>query len=199
MTAWKDHERVVARTFGTERRNRGNDFGQSDVEVIASLQEWLGHDFKGSEKIGVIVECKHSKKHVVIDAFKKLSNLLNKKDSTLSKPTIASIGDTLYMWLDDFEEFFIQNIFIPDEEDQGLFDIVYKYNIIRLGEKEPEYINDYIMQAREYTVKYSSKGVYLPIACIAKTRSKKRLVCLNIDDILRFKVGTREWLIPHEK
>ena len=63
--AWKDHELITARYFGTNRRNRGQDFGVSDVEVRASYAEWSAVSEFGAKALnphningGVVVECK---------------------------------------------------------------------------------------------------------------------------------------------
>ena len=52
--AWKDHERKVAKYFNTTRRLRGDDFSQSDIEVLASVDTWLG--WTGSDSF-IVVEC----------------------------------------------------------------------------------------------------------------------------------------------
>jgi hypothetical protein len=175
--SWKDHERFVAKFFNTSRRNRGNDFGQSDVEIMTTLEEWLGWPTQST--VGLIVECKYSKRHPIVDVFKSYD--------IYDKPTIIVAGDTMYIWLEDFSKLFIDYIWTTKEENKDLFEIVYDFNIINIADSEPDYINKYIQQARDYTIKYSSQGTFLPIACIAKAKAKRRLVCVNIDDILRFK------------
>lgn len=177
-SSWKDHERFVAKYFNTTRRNRGNDFGQSDVEIMATLEEWLG--WPTSETVGLIVECKYSKKHPILK--------IHKSYNIYDIPTIIIAGNVMHMTLSDFQKFFVDYIWVPKEESKDVFELVYDYNIIKVASKEPEYMKEYIKQARDYCIKYSSQGKFLPIACLAKAKSKNRLVCFDMDDVKRFQI-----------
>ena len=97
--AWKDHERKVAKYFKTTRRLRGDDFSQSDIEVLASVDTWLGWSGTNAH---IAVECKHTKKNGIVNTFKSIASQYVSKD----KIPIIRIGDFLLCNLEDFEEVF---------------------------------------------------------------------------------------------
>lgn len=182
--AWKDLERTVATHFGTTRRTRGDNFGRSDVEVKASLSEWLSLPY---EDVGIVVECKYRKKHEIIKQ-------LEKKDPGIGI-FIGVIGEYILCWLDDFDKVF--NLVIQPDTFSGQWTVVSTplqvindYSIVHISEKAPDYLDKYLDQSREY-VRQNKEGVYLPIACLAKARSHKRLIAVSVNDILSFKTS---WL-----
>jgi len=177
--AWKNHEREVATYFRTQRRSRGNDFGISDIEVTARVKDWLGWESKET----IIVECKYSKDHSIVD--------LIKRSNPQTGILVARVGTFLLCFLDDFEDVFVD--LITFSEELSLTETTAKYNLVRLDKKEPQYLRDYIDQARKYQGKIlDSEGelidskMILPIACIAKTGTHGKIVAVHIDDIEKF-------------
>lgn len=171
--SWKDHERAVAEFFNTKRGVRGNDFGEKGVEVKASLSQWLG--WPG--KYGIIAECKYSKKHAIVDICK---DKLGKRGYTLYR-----LGSYIMVWLDDFTDFFTNMVHV-DQSELCITWLSETYNIVILDKEEPQYLRDYRAQAVEYTEMYKSEGTFLPIACIAKAKAKRRLVSINVNDLTEY-------------
>lgn len=165
---WKAHERKVAKHFGTQRRTRGADFGVSDVEVLATLNDWLKN---GDNDTGIVVECKYRKSHPIINLMKDY----HKDDSVF----VGFLGDYVLCWLEDFEKIFP---IILDEEIR--FDQLNSLNIHTIDKRVPDYLEEYTKQATEYT-KNTTK-VLLAIVCMAQAGSKWRAVAIHRDSIKDF-------------
>jgi hypothetical protein len=176
-TAWKDLERTVAAHFNTSRRTRGDNFGRSDVEVKATLKEWLGEPW--TNELGIVVECKYRQKHEIIKH-------LEKHDPGIGI-SIGVIGEYILCWLEDFEEVFnfvVCSEYVSEHRRTPL-QVVNDFSIVHISKKAPDYLDKYLTQSREY-VNQNKEGVYLPIACLAKARSHKRLVAMSMNDVLKF-------------
>lgn len=173
--AWKVHERHVAKYFNTTRRLRGANFSQEDIEIIATLNTWLGIGYE--EYIGVAVECKYRKKHPLID-------LLIKHQPESAPTYVARVGNYILCWLESFEEVFKHFIY-PPNGNSDIDTISMLFNIVTIDKEVPQYLNEYRDQAKGYTE--VSTDNLLPIVCMAKSRSSHRLVAVHIDDIDKFR------------
>lgn len=172
--AWKRHELETAKFFGTSRRNRGNDFGVSDVEVLVDTNDWL--DRSNPQGPFIVVECKYSKKMGIVNEYKKLSSM-TENDSPMIK-----IGDYIVGNLEDFKEIYLDFI-DPGSEPPSLTATTLKYDIISSRKKTPKYLDDYYEQARDYTMGQDSKRPYFAMVCVAKANSHGRLFVCHLNDI----------------
>lgn len=177
--AWKDHERKVAKYFKTTRRLRGDDFSQSDIEVLASVDTWLGWSGTNAH---IAVECKHTKKNGIVNTFKSIASQYVSKD----KIPIIRIGDFLLCNLEDFEEVFIDFIY-NDNRNPDLIHISNKFTFLHRDLKEPKYLRDYRSQATDYLDTLKVKTLCLPVTCLARPSTVGRLICIHVDDIELFR------------
>lgn len=179
-TAWKQHERIVARYFGVERGRRGDHFGQEkSCEVVAKIDEWdyaSRHDIKNGTTIynngfaGVVVECKqgYSKKPVEIMREAHLHNPDPKK-----RHSIVSWGDFAMTWMTDrsgfrtFDRVWNRYIFDKFTLAQASQDVYIEWPKLQV----PKYLNDFYAQAQEYVEeaeKQFNGGVFPLVALHAK-------------------------------
>jgi len=177
MAQWKHHEREVAKYFGTQRRLRGADFSQSDVEVFVDAYDWLGI---GNEFF-LVVECKYSTAgHGLIPKFYTRYREFHKNnDYAFACP----IGNCILMDLQDLKSY-MQNIvlgkgFIPPS--------TMYFNDTMSHLQVPKYIEDYLAQARDYSTAIKVTKPVLPLVCMAKRNQKGRLVVMSITDLCKLK------------
>lgn len=184
---WKQHERNVAHYFNTKRRSRGADFGQTDVEVIASVTEWLG--WKDSN-IHIIAECKYSKYLGIVSTFRRIAA----QDTCKEKITILRLEEKglkrpLYMCnLDNFDEIFTDFIYHQGAHN-NLLDISEKYSIVSKTMSIPSYLLDFLEQARGYSTSMKESNpnfVAFPIAVLAKARTVGRVAVFSSYDLENF-------------
>jgi len=168
---WKGHEREVARHFGTTRRVRGADFGKSDVEVLVSVDDWLGWE---QSKVAIVIECKYSRSHTIIDYIK--------EQDPGTRPLIARIGSFILCWLDDFEDIFT-TIFTAETTD--FLELSNRYNLVTFDKKEPNYLERYTEQSRSYIASVQFP-IVLPIVCLSKANTKGKLVVIKDSDLSLF-------------
>ena len=177
--AWKDHERKVAKYFNTTRRLRGDDFSQSDIEVLASVDTWLG--WTGSDSF-IVVECKHTKKNGMVNTFKNIAGQYVSKD----RIPILRIGDFLICNLDDFSEMFVDFIY-NDNCNPDLVEISSKYCFLYKDLKEPKYLRDYRSQATGYVDHLGVTSKSLAVTCLARPATVGRIICVHVNDIETFR------------
>ena len=173
--AWKDHERKVAKYFRTTRRLRGDDFSQSDIEVLASVDTWLGWTGSGSF---IVVECKHTKKNGIVNTFRNIASQYVNKD----RIPILRIGNFLLCYLENFDEIFVDFIY-NDNCNPDLVDISSKYSFLYKDLKEPKYLRDYREQVLGYSSHVPTKSKCLPITCLARPSTVGRIVSIHIEDL----------------
>lgn len=165
--AWKRLEREAARYFNVKRRSRGNDFSQSDVEVLVNVKDWL--DTPPYQSLYIVVECKYRKEIGVVPLF------LKETRSFKDRIPILSIGDFILCRLDDFEDVFRDFAM----SDQDLVNIVSKYVIINNAKKEPKYLREYMEQAQEYTHILPEHSHNFPLVCMARAGTAGRIVAFS--------------------
>ncbi len=169
--AWKRLERDVAKYFGTQRRVRGADFGESDIEILATFKDWLGEPFRSD--IGLAVECKYRKSHPIIDIVHE-----NCTNVTFS---MVRIGEYILFPLEDAEIF---NDHILDQW-PNLDTHILSFNIKVLDKKVPKYLDEYRSQAVQYTA--HDNMALLPLVCMAQANTKGKVLAVHIQDIISFK------------
>ena len=168
--AWKRLERDVAKHFGTQRRVRGADFGESDIEIVATLADWLGKDH--SSCVGLAVECKYRKNHPIIDIVHTYT--------TSYQLGIVHIGEYMLCQLDMFEHlwnFVIKNF-------PTLHHAILYCDIKVLDKKVPKYLDDYRAQAVQYTA--HDGMILLPLVCMAQANTKGKVIAVHTADIISF-------------
>lgn len=174
--AWKRLERNTAKYFGTQRRVRGSDFGESDIEILASVYDWLGEEH--AKDIGIAVECKYRKKHPIIDIIHK---------SLKDRIGIVTIGNYILCRLEDFETIY-KFIINPWPDLNGY--LVLSIDSKHLPKLPPKYLDDY----REQVVKYSIRGdkqIVLPVVCMAQAKTRGTIVSIHLNDIEEFSNARR--------
>lgn len=164
--SWKDHERSVAKYFNTKRRVRGQDFGISDIEVLADVEDWLGWECK----VSLAVECKYSKKFTIHTHY------INQQGV---KPLILNVGDFYIVNLEYFSLFMEEIVLFKAQ----ILDL--KFDIIRSDKKNVQYLQDYRAQALKYATVQNELGASLcvPIACLAKASCQTKLVSIHYEDL----------------
>ena len=173
-TSWKRHERETARYFGTRRRLRGHDFSVSDVEVLVDINEWLGQtdDFKPL----LIVECKYSKNMGIVTDYKKLT-LKSKLENPMIQLENYIIGE-----LKDFKEFY-SNFVNPQKNSSNNINDLRGLKLVQSHKKPPKYLDDYYVQARDYSLDQETEQPILSMVCVTKARLKGRFFVINLGDI----------------
>lgn len=167
--SWKVHELITAKYFKTQRRKRGDDFSQSDVEVLVDASNWL--ELKGYNGIFLTVECKYRKDIGIVSSFRKIA--LGKM-----KIPIMRIGDFFLCYLEDFKDVFVDFIgHIQDNID--IIDITNKYEIVYNNGTEPKYLRDYLDQAAGYSKINKVPGHCFPLLCLAKANARGRVVAFH--------------------
>lgn len=186
--AWKNHERKVAEHFGVKRRVRGADFGQMDIEILVDPGEYLYFDSKANT-VPIFVECKYRKSLGIVDLFKE-----HYKNTHKAIP-ILKIGTYLFCDLDDFPFLYhwIESIYINDT--QNIMHLALFFNIKTLNIKLPNYISEYINQAKSYRTKISTYNNAIPLACVTSYKSNHRVVCINMNDVLTSPIAYENKLI----
>lgn len=173
--AWKDHERKVATFFKTKRRSRGDDFGRSDVEVVTTIDDWLGIPMPD---VGIVVECKYSKHLEFADEFFKLDP---KVGSFIMRGSSES-DKYIMCYLNDFEKVLMEFVLPP--VDLTLESITDEFSILSTKKRVPGYIEEFHAQARAYLSHDSlNAGVFLPIVCMAKAKKHGQIVSISMSDI----------------
>lgn len=171
--AWKDHERKTAEYFNTTRRLRGNDFSQSDVEILAEAGEWL--NLKSYNGIYLVVECKYRKDIGVVTAFKKVAQ-------GKTKIPIYRVGDFIMCYLNDFKDVFVD--FVAHIQDNiDIVDITNKYEIEYSDGTEPKYLRDYLGQAAGYSETNKVNGHCMPLLSLAKANTRGRVVAFHTSSL----------------
>ena len=182
MAAWKDLERRVAKYFKTQRRKRGADFSQSDVEIIADIDTWLGES-RITPTGYIIAECKYRSSGLgIVDSFLKIRNN--------DKHTLGFLGeDCIVTSLTSFNEIF-QCIIDPCNRTGILVDKLHEYEIVTIKERCPGYVNEWMDQARSYvhkpTVHGSGNNCIIPILCLAKARRQGIYAVFCVSDVQTF-------------
>jgi len=181
MATWKALERKVAKYFNTQRRKRGDDFSQSDVEILANINQWLNSDSHPGYIIG---ECKYRTTGLgVVDTYIK-----NKSKEHIS---IGRIGeDILITNITNFEKIFLEIC----KDTFPLKVITNKYYTFPIKKSVPKYINEFFKQASDYSsiiskeVAFSSDGVVpcLPVLCFAKRSRQGIYILFRIEDFQSF-------------
>ena len=173
--AWKDNERVVAKFFGVNRRTRGDDFSQVDVEVIAPYVNWEeaaceanpGDEYpiRVSSKFpgGVVVECKHRR-----SAGCNLPTLF--RGVSDRRPDIEMIpivlwGDYILSWMTDVKRGpvlhrsrhfdWVWNFLVCDTISANV--LVENFYIEWFNRQTPKYLADWMDQAQSYQYKANEK------------------------------------------
>jgi hypothetical protein len=178
--AWKTHERETARYFGTQRRLRGADFSQSDVEVLVNVPEWL-YGTAISQGPLIVVECKYSSQAGIVSDFKDLTS------GHTDKTPIVILEDYILLRLNDFKE--VYHDFIENQHYTAL-EALFTYEFIHSSKKAPNYLKGYRDQSLDYTK--DLKEPALPIVCLAKNRVKGKVAIINRADLDKF----RSQLLP---
>jgi len=178
--AWKRHERKVAEYFKTKRRVRGDDFSQSDVEILASVENWLGWENSNAWIIG---ECKYAQRLGIVSLFKKAYH--NDFCYNNGKVTILRIEDGFFCKLEDFEEVYVKLI---DNQTscENIISMSESFNIVSKDGHKPKYVSDYLEQSRNYKSKLSKTTNPFPIAIMAKGSVIGKVVGFEIRDIELF-------------
>ena len=173
--AWKAHERNTAKYFNTERRKRGADFSQSDVEVLADVDQWLG--WEGS-RAKLVVECKYRNRHGIVTQFRQVAD-------GLAGEVILRMGDIFLCTLESFEQVFIDWIYQYPSCSTSLDEATEGYSLIQTNAVVPQYLTEYIDQAREYvdTLDRPKGTLCLPLTCIAKEKLHLKLIAFSKYDL----------------
>jgi hypothetical protein len=171
--AWKDHERQTAEYFVTKRRLRGNDFSQSDVEILADVGNWL--NLKSYNGIYLSVECKYRKDIGIVTAFKKIA-----KDKT--KIPIYRVGDFILCYLSDFKDVFVDFI-AHIQSNIDIVDITNKYEISYKDGVEPKYLREFLGQAEGYSKAGKVAGHCMPLLSLAKANTRGRVVAFHTSSL----------------
>jgi hypothetical protein len=181
--AWKDHERKVAKYFRTTRRLRGSDFSQSDVEVLADVDNWLG--WSGSNSF-IVAECKYSKKNGIVKAFKSTHSAAVKLGFHRESIPLFIVDRFVLCNLENFEDIFCEWIH-NDCANPTIDDISTGYTVIPSTLKAPKYLSDYREQAQGYAGSVPTSAVgCLPIVCMALPKTIGRVVSVHLDDIEKY-------------
>lgn len=185
--AWKQHERNVARYFNTKRRSRGADFGQTDVEVLASVSEWLGWEDTNTY---IIAECKYSKYLGIVSTFRGIAAQdICKEKMTILRLDGKSLDHSLYMCdLENFERIFTDFIYHQGAHN-SLIDVSDEYSIVSKTMSIPNYLHEFLEQSRGYadTLKASDPdSLAFPIAVLAKARTVGRVAVFSSYDLELF-------------
>lgn len=180
MTAWKHLERQVAKYFSTARRKRGDDFSQSDVEILADINNWLNSTKYPGYIIG---ECKYRSTGLgVVDTY-----IENKSKEKIS---IGLIGEgVLITNLNNFKD-----VFLEIYKGKGVITDTSKYHTFSIKKSIPKYIHEFFKQARDYSsiiskeVTIPSDGVVpcLPVLCFAKRSRQGIYILFRIEDFQSF-------------
>ena len=188
--AWKQHERNVAKYFNTKRRSRGADFGETDVEVIASVSEWLGWEDTNTH---IIAECKYSKYLGIVSTFRNLET----STKSLSKDKIVILrleGNRLVERplflcnLDNFDSIFIDFIYHQGAYN-SLLDVSKDYSIISKSMSIPKYLHEFLDQSRGYALHAEAKSdknsptIAFPVAVLAKANTVGRVLVFSSYDV----------------
>jgi hypothetical protein len=173
---WKQHERDVAKYFGTSRRLRGSDFSQSDVEVLVNFNDWASRPIEENGPL-LIVECKYSKNMALMDEWKKF-------DSSSDGITIVKMGSYYLMPLEGVKEFF--QTFVLKTHHRESLEILEYFDIVSTSKKVPGYLDGYMEQSRGYIEEITTGNITLPLVCMAKARTQGKLVAINRGDLEKF-------------
>lgn len=174
---WKTIELNTAKYFNTSRRNRGNDFSQSDVEIKADIPQWLGDNkIRGT----IIAECKYRSNELGI--VKTYNDLRDSK-----KITLGVIEDEFIITtLESFKKVFI---LLVEREGIQLEDLR-SFEVIKVKKHCPKYIHEFISQARDYVPEVAPDGTgagpTLPILSCAKRGCKGIYAIFSITDVQSF-------------
>jgi hypothetical protein len=184
-SAWKQLERDTASYFGTRRRLRGDDFSRSDVEVLVDVEGWL-KDGRPPKKYYLVIECKYSKEHGIVQLF-------NKAQLNVSNVLILRLGDYILVKLDNFIDLYKDFIdidhstSIPGHRELLLEYISSKYTISQSNRRCPQYLDSYVEQARKYIPKLTmATAKVLPLLSLAKANTKGRVIAVHVEDVAKY-------------
>jgi len=179
---WKNHERAVAKFFGTTRNVHGRgDLGTTRTDVVAEVPEDMLLDGLCAYT-HLYIECKYSfgidsKVHSVMNKATKGTGL----DHFKSKYTPLVIWGDYYMYyLEDFWTLFIEIAF-ENNIFSDLESFVNTYGVAHCHLKVPKYINDYWAQVTtdvENRDKDKIEGA-APFVCIGDS-SKNKVILFNV-------------------
>ena len=174
---WKNIERRVAEYFNTTRRKRGDDFSQSDCEIIADIATWLDNDKINGE---LIAECKYRSRGLgIVNLYNEIRNK--------EKTSLGFIGDDIIMVsLDAFKKVFLLLV-----EHRGLpIEDLGSFEVFQVKQLCPKYVNDFLNQARDYISESPTNDTRaissLPILCCAKRGTKGIYAIFSIKDVQSF-------------
>lgn len=156
---WKVHERVVARYFGVERQKRGNDFGVSDCDVLASAAEYeksRGQTIPYSRMpvTHIIVECKRHKNLGLHQWMKEFSQ-------GCTRIPILTWGAFRCSWMEYKKRRVFDQVFdelIPNESMTFEY-LAGTYSIGHINRPVPKYLKEWYEQALEYGRAFSLQYV----------------------------------------
>jgi hypothetical protein len=178
-SAWKVHELSVAKYFNTSRRCRGDDFSNSDIEILTTTREWLGWDV--DHYIGV--ECKYRKDIGIINVFTKL-----KKSIDTNSILILKMDDVYVCNMDSFDKVYIEWLYkdLKPVEEKSLRNVSCTYSIINSNRQPQKYLYDYLLQAREYKKNLVKPWPFLPLVCIRKKSGHTKLIVFSELDLMQY-------------
>jgi len=177
--AWKHHEREVAKYFATQRRLRGGDFSQSDVEVLAPVSQWLQDDTQPGM---VLVECKYSSTNQLPVKFRKACEGVED-----GKIPVVRYGDYLLCYLEDFEAVYLDMI-VSEISDEYL---AQNFSLLRINGRHPKYLADFREQANDYAEDIRDRDAILAVSCIAKRHTSGRIIAILSDDLAEYREAIR--------
>lgn len=193
---WKRLEREVAKFFGTTRRLRGNDFSESNIEVLASLNDtkMLHHcDFESNlmQKFGVAVECKYRKSQPLVTLF---SSYCFTKKQKKKNSTILFLGDyyicDLYSFKDACSFFYeIEDKLNCSANTSNLsifFKNKYRFDIVYSDKSVPTYLEEYYNQCCSYKSIELGFISVLPLVCLGQANKKQKIVIGKVADLQLF-------------
>jgi len=156
-TAWKEHERIVARYFGVERGKRGDDFGQVGCEVVAPLLAWrdaakIANAVKlprKGEYAGVIVECKQGYSKLPVTMFRDVHKNNPNKDGLI---TLMNWGPYLMSWMQDRDGVRVFDLAWNDLIAGRMTAVSFLrgYYMETVRRQVPKYLDDFMEQSEDY-------------------------------------------------
>lgn len=155
-TAWKRHERIVAKALEVDRFKRGADFSRSLPDVVAPAEN-LFKEITGT----IIVECKYRHQIGIIDTY---LELVEELESPVFIMESRKSG----------KEYLIFDILdIPQFSEIKSVPTIVKFI--------PNYILDALSQSEDYLENYPPP--YIKATCFAKKRGKARPIIIPSKDL----------------
>jgi hypothetical protein len=172
-----NHERETARYFGVKRRNRGDDFGRSDIEVLVDVNTWSGVHNPREPKL--LVECKYRNDLGIVPFFKEFT-------SKAANIPILSMGNYFFCYLTDFAEIYMFLIDIYVER-EFFEDIHKRVSLLTTDKQLPQYIEEYTRQAADYSSQIPESSPRLPLVCLQKARIAGKIICFSLENLKQYR------------